>query len=301
MAKNNSIDFIVVGAQKSGTTSLYQYLKCHPEIFLPDKKELEFFYRDELFSRGYDWYIDTFFKDATNDSKIGEVSPQYMFDESIPYRIKSCCPDVKVIMILRSPIERAYSHYKMSCRRSLEDRSFSEVVESYINRDGTDGDKISCLDPNHEYIRFGEYGRILSEYLKYFERNKILIIFTDDLKRNAQSVMNSVFGFIGVSGDFMSSKFDKTYHVGGSSRRFIGFHNWLKKRVFLRKVFRFIISDTYYSRLRFWYETELSVAKNDDRGIDDVTKGVLRNYYMDDVRLLEKLCRKKVCWTEFLE
>lgn len=122
MSQINKVDFLVIGAQKSGTTSIFNYLSSHPSIFMPQCKEVCFFTRD--FERGVDWYFSNYFPSAPASSIKGEASPHYMYFKNVPERIASLFPDIKLIAVLRNPITRAYSHYQMTVRRNLEKRSF---------------------------------------------------------------------------------------------------------------------------------------------------------------------------------
>lgn len=103
-------NFLIVGAARAGTTSLYYYLKQHPDVFMSPKKEIDFFDVDKNFEKGLDWY-ERYFEGYTGQKAIGEASPLYMYLEKVPKRIAKVIPDVKLIFILRNPVDRAYSHY----------------------------------------------------------------------------------------------------------------------------------------------------------------------------------------------
>ncbi|MGH9436648.1 MAG: sulfotransferase family protein, partial [Terriglobia bacterium] len=110
------LNFFVIGAMKAGTTSLHYYLKEHPGLFLPIEKEIPFFAMDELYERGMDWYLDEFFSKAGTGQLLGTVSPPYMLNSKAAERIYRALPDVKLIALLRDPIDRAKSQYKMLVR-----------------------------------------------------------------------------------------------------------------------------------------------------------------------------------------
>jgi hypothetical protein len=115
-----NVDFLVIGAQKSGATSLFEYLQCHPELYLPPSKEVSFFVEASKFPRGHG---------ADEDKLWGEVCPSYMGHTSAPANIYANRPDMKLVAILRNPIDRAYSHYRMTSRREVENRSFRWAIE----------------------------------------------------------------------------------------------------------------------------------------------------------------------------
>jgi len=124
-----NVDFLVIGAQKSGTTSLFKYLQRHPELYLPPSKEINFFVNASKFPRGLDWYIETYFRGADEDKLWGEVCPSYIGYTSAPANIYANCPDVKLVAILRNPIDRAYSHYRTHPRMVPTPTSYFLVAD----------------------------------------------------------------------------------------------------------------------------------------------------------------------------
>jgi hypothetical protein len=121
--------FFVVGAQKAGTTSLQDWLSQHPDICLPDIKETGFFNRDDVYIRGISWYVKQFPKCRSADV-MGEINPEYMFCKKAAFRIREWIKSPKIIFLLRNPVDRAYSHYRMTVRRGYEELSFSNALLS---------------------------------------------------------------------------------------------------------------------------------------------------------------------------
>ena len=194
---DRTIDFLVIGAQKAGTTTLHRYLSCHEQLYVPIEKEIPFFSEDAQFSAGFDRYFDEHFKSVDDDKKIGTVTPQYMMNPNAPGRIRSALPSAKLIALLRHPVERAYSHYLMATRRNNERRTFAQAIEYAIKEDRLD---ISRANPDYwrDYVTFGEYGRILQPYFTIFPRDQILIVFTSDLKTRPSDVMAQIFALLDV-------------------------------------------------------------------------------------------------------
>ncbi|HEY9295730.1 MAG TPA: sulfotransferase domain-containing protein, partial [Phormidium sp.] len=118
-------DFIIIGAQKCGTTSLYEYLIQHPQILAASKKEVHFF--DLNFAKGVDWYRQQF-KPVSQKSITGEASPYYIFHPLVPQRIYQLFPQVKLIVLLRNPVERAISHYYHEVRLGFEDLGLEDAI-----------------------------------------------------------------------------------------------------------------------------------------------------------------------------
>lgn len=177
-------DFIIIGAAKSGTTTLFEYLLRHPNIFICDIKEPMFFSRNHIYERGYDWYR-SLFAAARADQKCGEAStcysrwPSY---ENVPARLARAIPEVKLIYIMRHPVERAYSHY------SHEMAHRGEVAMGFEQ----------SLEHFSEIIDGGMYMNQIDLYLQFFDRDQMLFLLFDDLKKSPTDVFNRIQLFLGI-------------------------------------------------------------------------------------------------------
>ncbi|MGL5943950.1 MAG: sulfotransferase family protein [Waterburya sp.] len=212
----NVPNFIVIGAAKSGTTSLYRYLNQHPSIYLSPIKETNFFATKfvdtiPLFQdldltleqakkntfpvKNFTDYQRLFEEVTSNQTAIGEVSPLYLNSFIAAQRIKSHIPDVKLIAILRNPIDRAYSGYQMQLRQAKETRSFA-----------------SNLGVEEIYIRGGFYYEQLKRYFETFNSCQIKVLLYEDFRKNPLKVMQEIFKFIEVDDTFApdtSTKFNQ--------------------------------------------------------------------------------------------
>lgn len=192
------IDFLVCGTQKGGTTALFHYLKLHPEVFLPQVKEIHFFDNDINFltqSPNYDEYHHHF-QPQEHHRIIGEVTPIYMYWMDAPRRIWVYNPKIKIILILRNPIERAYSQWKMECDRNVECLSFWDALQAEVYRL-----KASQPSQNREfsYLDRGFYCVQINRIWSYFDRNQVLILKNEDLRNSPCDTMNRIFKFLGVN------------------------------------------------------------------------------------------------------
>ena len=126
--------FIICGTQRGGTTTLYHYLKEHPQICMSEKKEVHYF--DLNYHKSLQWY-ESHFKDCQNKKvkTIGEASPFYMYLREVPERIDETLPDVKLIFILRNPVDRAYSHYWHEVKLGVEYLPFEEAIKREIAKE----------------------------------------------------------------------------------------------------------------------------------------------------------------------
>jgi hypothetical protein len=204
-------DFIIAGAQKSGTTSLYRYLETHPNMRPPITKELAFF--DRGFGRGTQWYR-LHFPLGTNDRSgeiasektfTGESTAYYIFHPLAPQRIAETLPRVKVIVLLRNPIDRAFSHYQHKWRRGQETLSFDEAIDAEEDRLAGEEEKI-CNIPGYRsqahvlysYLTRGKYLAQLRRWQKHFSPDRLLVLESGSFFKQTAEVYQRVLEFLGV-------------------------------------------------------------------------------------------------------
>jgi hypothetical protein len=173
------ISFIGIGPGKSGTTWLYRTLQRHPEIVMSQVKETNYF--NDNYARGDNWYSNLF-RVAQDDVVIGEISNTYIFTPVVAERIYKYDSGIKVITILRDPIERAVSHYLFLVRNGEKFNSFSDAIKA----------RPDLLDR-------GLYSRHLEPYFKLFPKDQIFVGLFDDLRNNSQEFADRLFLFLEVS------------------------------------------------------------------------------------------------------
>ncbi len=188
--------FLIIGAQKAGTTSLHHTLDVHPKIFMSKPKELYFFDVEANYERGVKWYA-SFFKDWTKEIVAGESNPDYLWHESVPARMVEVLPNAKLIILLRNPANRAYSSYWYSFCGGSETLPFEEALEAEPER-ATQGRSIRG---NSSYVERGLYARQIKRYFKYFDRSQFLILLTEEFKQDPKQTLSQVTDFLEVSCD----------------------------------------------------------------------------------------------------
>ena len=199
--------FIIIGAQKCGTTSLYKYLVSHPAVLPAIEKEVHYF--DINYHKGENWYRSNFpFKNKleNNNSITGESSPYYIYHPHAAIRIAKDFPDTKLIICLRDPVERAISHYWHEVKLGFEQHDIHTAFELEESRLGEeklrlqeDPTYISFAHQHFSYIDRGHYAVQIREYLKYFDRSQLLILESKDYFSNVQMSFDNVCDFIGLS------------------------------------------------------------------------------------------------------
>jgi hypothetical protein len=304
-------DFFIVGAAKGATTSLYNYLKQHPKIFLPEKKELYFFAFGGETPR---------FKlaDGTRRERVGVTAEEYfkLYEKSpggcVPgdtsswylYYYKevirdirkfygSRAGDVKIIMVLRSPVERAWSHYCMHRGMGLMDLTFREAV---VSGPGSFREKIidpgAGYYPGYDYIGFGMYSRQVQAFLEAFNRVKIFLY--EDFSKDNRAVVNEIIEFLGLE-PVDNLKTGRRLNVSGAPRsrwaELVG--RLVYRPYFLKRIFRWIFPG------RFRYKIKMNISrflyKKNRMSRED--RGFLIDIFREDIlRLQDILGRDLSAW-----
>jgi hypothetical protein len=176
-------NFLVIGAQRAGTTLLHQVLEAHPEVYVPYRRK-EVHYFDWYYDRGIRWY-EKFFPSSARAIQyhaIGEVTPDYLFEESVPRRIKQTLSDCRFVVSLRNPVDRAYSWYLYLVRRVAEPRG----PQKFFTENG-------------EALIRGLYSQQLERYFTFFPRSSFLILIFEDLVRNPAPNLEQLASFLNLS------------------------------------------------------------------------------------------------------
>ena len=197
-------DFLVIGAEKAGTTTLHDLLDHHPDISMSDPKEPSFFCQPALYAKGWDWYRG-FFANATG-RVIGEASPAYSMDADFPGtadRIARDLPNAKLIYIVRDPVERlesAWMWYRAHGRHKLGQRAFPPLDRSVHEVPGL--------------IDASRYWHQLSLYRAHFAEEQILVLFLEDMRRDPVVTLGQAFDFVGVD---PTAPIEEPHHVANES------------------------------------------------------------------------------------
>ena len=194
-------DFIIIGAQRCGTSSLYSYLIQHPQIAPAARKELHYF--DLNYAAGDEWYQAQF--PSSSETLTGEGSPYYLFHPLAAERCASVVPDAKLIVMVRDPVKRAYSHYHHEVRKGRETLTFEEAIDREPERLTGEREKL-IADPNYKsqpyqsysYLSRGLYTDQLEIWRKHYPSNQILYVASDELFKNPATEYARVLAFLGV-------------------------------------------------------------------------------------------------------
>ena len=283
-------NFIIIGAMKAATTSLYTYLKQHPDIFMTKVKEPMFF---NNFNQNTDFKVlgnkskkvnsllDYFsmFSSVKNESAIGEASPAYIYNENAPHLIKEHLPDVKIIAILRQPTDRAYSNFLHTKRADRENvNSFEQAIKIEKERISDN------WSPLYHYIQKGFYSVQLKRYYNLFPKENIKVYLFEDVVKTPKETLKDIFKFLNVDENIEIDSSKKS-NVSGTPKGILGFI--LKKMRYYNLMPKFAISDylpTFIVNLLF-----KSVYKDTEKLDSVLRKELTDKYYREEILKLEKL------------
>jgi len=295
-------NFLIVGAAKSGTSSLHNYLNQHPEVFMPsyDKqgmkvKEPRFLIKDLVKNRLHNgvWNFEEYqrlFSDVKNQKLIGESTVLYLYYykhaiKNIKYYLGE---DIKIIIMLRNPTDRAYSAFQHVSRGSQENYSFEKALDIEERR----LEKDKTLTPMVMYKSMGMYYQMVKSYKEAFKH--VHIIFLEDFRDNTALEMDRVCTFLGISNSF-NIDFTRRYNVGGKRWKNKQIKHFFMKDNFVKLIFRFLIP----KKFRKWIRNQLiNISTNKVVAMQKETRNNLNNYFKQDIQELSKLLNKDLGhWT----
>ncbi|MFD1316841.1 sulfotransferase family protein [Namhaeicola litoreus] len=295
-------NFLIVGAAKSGSTSLYQYINQHPEVFMPINKEPNFFVSEyqELTSKKCpsfqvdrkrmvykeDDYFKLFDEANPKHKAIGEATVTYLYKPkyAIP-KIKKYLDDPKIIIILRNPVKRAFSHYSYARELGFENEEFSNALQLESERLNNN------WSSTFAYLDQGLYSHQVQAYIDTFTNVHVIIL--EEFIKDPQRYLKEVYRFLNIDDKFQNT-FAEEHNVSGLPR-FKLFHKFLihdnRTKDFIKKFFGSVISE----------ETLRKIARKSRRlnqtmrlTMDEDTKDYLEAFYRNDIILLEKLLNKNL-------
>jgi hypothetical protein len=188
-------DFVIIGTQRGGTTSLYRYLSQHPDIGSALRKEVHFF--DRYYEKGMDWYL-AHFPMSGEVPVVGEASPYYLFHPDVPDRVRGVLPHAKFIVLLRNPVDRAYSHYSMNVGKGFESLSFEDAIHQERERLSCSDDPASISWQYYSYIERGVYVDQLKRWMSVFPREQFLVIKSEDFYKDPERVLCQTLAYVGL-------------------------------------------------------------------------------------------------------
>ena len=290
-------EFLVIGAAKSGTISLYHYLAQHPDVFMCPVNECNFFALEKA-----DWaseylgpvdrlYVDqhcvktmesyqALFNDAKSGQAVGESSPLYLFSRTAPFQIHHHVPKAKIIAILRQPVDRAFSNYQDFRRAGIEPiRDFREAIRAEPLRH-TQG---WGPWPFWYYSGMGFYARQLQTYYDLFGSEQVFVGLYEDLRDDAAGLMKRIYEFIEVDG---------TYRLDASTRHNLGGvprHDWIQQLILKPNSAKNLLKKIVPEGVRHEIRDRLSDWNTIKARLDLAVRNELNEMYREDIAALQTL------------
>ena len=315
MAENKLPNFFVVGAAKSGTTSLYEYLKLHPQVYMAPIKETHHFSTDidntkfrpnyarslnkdlskflegdmkegifHAFVKDWNDYVQLY-KNVNHEKAIGEITNSYLYSHEAAKNIITKFPEAKVMMMLRNPVDRAFSHYLMDLRIGYETEDFMTALKKDMSRNPK-GWGISNL-----YVEIGMYYEQVKRYIEIFPESQRRIYIFDDFIKDPEAMMKDIFRFLGVSEE-TSIDFGKKYNPSFIPKnKIIGRLNTMKR---VKDWLKGVLPKSVKSKFKKTFYTDKDLPK-----IKPEERKFLNEIFKDDVsRLSQLLNRDLTGWLE---
>ncbi len=285
MKQNFQIDFIGVGAAKSGTSWIAQCLREHPQIQFSYTKELAFFNRQNgIYDKNHQWnylkglrWYQKQFPQKQNNKLMGEFCVNYLYDQQTPFLIKKHFPDVKIIICLRNPVEMTYSHYWW-----YKDNFKLEKAPGFEQ----------ALSSQPQYLDRAKYYPQLKRYFKLFPAENIHIILYEQIKTEPAQVLKNLCSFLNIDNNFNFPSLNKKVNAARKAKlksltKIFVLTDWLRQNGF-EFIFTFFKKIKIYQILQTAY-TKFNSVNYQYPEIPTKTKKQLKKYFKNDIEKTEKL------------
>jgi hypothetical protein len=295
-----SPSFFVVGAPKSGTTSLYGYLRSHPDVYLPAQKELHFFSSSQLLHNASgpgdkdalmsicktkDEYLSHY--DGCKDCSVaGDISPSYLFYSEVADSIKSFSSNAKIIIMLRNPAEKSYSQYSHLLRSGREVCSFSDGLLAEKER------LENGWNDMWYYTEGSKYYEKVKKYFEVFGANNVKVIIFEDFIKNTDASVKDICRFIGVSDKINFSTGD-VHNKGTGAQRFGAVGKYIINNNVLRYLLDCGLPSSYSAKIKNLGKKIFYKSKGD---VSDSEKNKIMNLLSEDIADLEDLIGFPTGW-----
>ncbi len=285
------VDFFIVGAQKAGTTSLYKYLAQHPDVFMPRVKEIHYFAEERYYKKGEN-YFNQFYEEYAGEKLKGGAYVHLFSATEAPKRIYEYNKDAKILIMLRNPIDRAYSAYHFALKNGWEltDNAFVDTLSLQQNR--MNGNFTERTDLS--YFEVGLYYKHITNWLQWFPKEQVFVLFDTDLKASDQEPVKRLFNYLGIADNVQVNT--SVVHNKSGDVKFKRLHYFIRNK---ELNFKKVLGSLLPFKLRYFLRTR--VRKSIDKynmvektyaklTTDERTK--VFAYFEEDVKKLSALLQK---------
>lgn len=290
-------NFFIVGAQKAGTTSLYEYLANVPGIYMSRIKEPHYFASNAMKRSIFKYevhekYYTGLFRNARDKLAVGEASTSYLWDVEAPIRIHQCIEDAKIIIILRNPIERAFSQYLMDVRLGWQNsKSFYEAIQN-------DYHQPKIFPSSRLYVEAGLYYQQVKRYLDTFGNENVKIIFFEEFIKKPEQEVKGVLKFLGIDSPLYHNKIGKIYNHYVATRS-----RWLTKIIrfagdqLMRNHFTFEMLEMIPPDIKEIIRNRIIYKTIPKPFISSDARTLLEGLYYEDQVKLQSLVERSLPWS----
>ena len=282
-------NFLIIGAAKAGTTTLFDLLKQHPQVYLPFDKEPMFFSNDDNYQRGPKWYARTYFHGADRYPARGEATPEYLYwSEKVVPRILELYGKmpIKFLAIFRDPVGRAYSWYWNMVKEGREELPFEAALKQEPQRLQEHQSSLRQAGAmTYGYMRGSSYATALQPFLEYFPRRNFLFLLQEDLNQNFTATIHKLLEFLELDANILLRPVSSNEASLPRSRRL---QDWLRRQSGFRELQKKLIP----ARLRYAIKTSLLQANARPAAyppLDPAIAAELRTRFAPEVNRLEEM------------
>jgi len=282
-------NFFIVGAPKAGTTSLYEYLRTIPGIYMSPIKEPHYFSIESIPAkfpmnpiRDKKKYI-SLFENATNEKIIGESSATYLFDYKAAQLIHKVSPDAKILISLRDPVERAFSQYLMIKRGRQLETSFKNAIKSGLEH-GIIGGRINEIT--------AKYYESINRYLQLFGKKQVKIIIFEEWVKNPTNIIEEILEFLELNYKIEES-------ISGVHNRYYTWRSSVIQQLRTNRKLRPIVQNVVPSSFRKYFRKKFLIKTTLKPEMRPEDRELLKKLYWEDVQKIEKFLGRKLLWPNF--
>ena len=282
-----------VGVQKAGTSTIHDILNQNPNISMPIYKETHFFCEKEKYQKGLDYYFNFFFNN-TNTKYIGEIDPEYSYFKSSAQKIFAEFGKIKIIFILRNPLDRAFSQYLMTKRRGLEELTFEEALKSEKLRLKT------YFDHTHySYLSRGSYTSQIENYETVFGKDNVKVLFFDDIIKDIRQFVSDFTSFVRI--EPCEYKYDIKSKLASIPQSKSLSKIIYKPYKFKKWIGKLIPSKTVKNKIMFFLERKNLKASNKETLTLEIKQKVYEAFFKEDIELLEQKLSKDLSHWKYIK
>lgn len=305
------IHFFCIGVQKAGTTSLHDILSMHPQIYLPKEKEANFFDVDELYAKGINWYHSFFYRNKTEGQIVGNINPNLLLDKKSILRIlKNYGSSTKFILILRDPVDRAYSHYLMSRKRGYETKDFLAAIKAEqrrisepISHPNYYTKELGHFEKNHfGYIRRSLYSDAIKYLLHRVPKDNLkIILFEEDLIGNKENTIREILAFLEVENSLYGIDLNVKSNRASESKS-LNVRNLVYQPHIIKTILKYFMPWRVRNKIKQKIDQLNSkpLNKKDSKLSPQIKKELYHRYFKEDVEHLEQMIDRSLkAWYTF--